>query len=227
MFDTIRLGFKATCMVVGGDIEASWSVSHGCLPIGAKRTVTKSVRNNIYEIDNKPIFDVLTEYLTKEEINDWAKTIVGLCIGFPLPANLKISESEKRHNQYLIRFIPSKDDKAGCITIPTEVKIGQEIWMTSRNEKHLIENCMESIDNMLVQSGKPDVVLQFECDGRGKYIMSEERKLEYIQNVQGKFGHEVPWLGFYTFGEFAPIAGQNFFHNYTGVLLGIKEKKAA
>jgi hypothetical protein len=29
-------------------------------------------------------------------------------------------------------------------------------------------------------------------------------------------------IGFYTFGEFAPVKGNNYFHNYTGVLVGIE-----
>ena len=54
--------------------------------------------------------------------------------------------------------------------------------------------------------------------------MSEDSKIKYINNIQEKLGKDVPWLGFYTFGEIAPVGGKKFLHNYTGVILGIKTK---
>ncbi|NRA47263.1 MAG: FIST C-terminal domain-containing protein [Oligoflexales bacterium] len=162
-----------SCLLLQGDFEMNWAVSHGCRRIGNKRTITKCDKNVILEIDNKPVLEVLKEYLSDAEIDDWSSTVVSLCLGFPIPEDLNLSESEKEQNEFLIRFIPSKDDEQGSITIPTGVSVGTELWMSTRDEEKLIENCLKSVDSMLVETKgeTPDFLLQFECGGRGKFII--------------------------------------------------------
>ena len=36
--------------------------------------------------------------------------------------------------------------------------------------------------------------------------------------IRARLGH-CPLVGFFGNGEFAPVAGENFFHTYTGVLV--------
>jgi hypothetical protein len=40
--------------LLSGEAQASWAISHGCIPIGGERKVTRSQGNVIYEIDGKP-----------------------------------------------------------------------------------------------------------------------------------------------------------------------------
>jgi Uncharacterized protein conserved in bacteria len=99
------------CVLLSGTARLAWSVNHGCLPIGGERKVTRCSGNVIYEIDGKPVLDVLKEYLIGDEIDNWNKAVVNLCLGF------KASEEMKGYDEYLIRFMPAKDDSAGSITI--------------------------------------------------------------------------------------------------------------
>ena len=64
----------------------------------------------------------------------------------------------------------------------------------------------------------PRLVFQFDCAGRGKAFLREQQKLGLLETLQGRIGPDVPWLGFYTFGEIAPVGEHNYFHNYTVVL---------
>ena len=43
----------------------------------------------------------------------------------------------------------------------------------------------------------------------------KEKGIDVIQDV---FGKDIPWLGFFCFGEIAPIKGINYFHNQTVAL---------
>ncbi len=38
-----------------------------------------------------------------------------------------------------------------------------------------------------------------------------------------ELGRETPWIGFHTFGEIAPIAGETFYHNFTVALCALYE----
>src|SRR5215203_1416499 len=49
--------------LLSGKAQAGWAISHGCIPIGGERIVTRSKGNIIYEIDGKPAMEVLKEYL--------------------------------------------------------------------------------------------------------------------------------------------------------------------
>ena len=68
---------------------------------------------------------------------------------------------------------------------------------------------------------KPRFVLQFECVGRGKVVFRESEKGELISTLQRELGGDVPWIGFYTYGEIGPISSYNCFHNFTSVVVAV------
>ena len=41
--------------------------------------------------------------------------------------------------------------------------------------------------------------------------------------MQEEIGVAIPWIGFHTFGEIAPIAGKSYYHNYTVALCAVFE----
>lgn len=206
--------------VLTGDVNLAWGVTHGCSPIGEVRTITKVDKNIIYEIDNKPVLDVLKEYLTEQDIDNWRSTVANICLGFK--ANNEMKDS---YDEFIIRFMPSKDDDMGSVTIPTEVEEGSEVWMTRRDQER-IENGVEKIIEDISKKSegkKPIAVFHFDCAGRGKMVMSTEKKENIIKNLQNNIKGKDVWSGFYTFGEMAPVNGKNCFHNYTAVILALYE----
>ena len=204
-------------VALSGDVRMVWGVNHGCVPLGTERQVTRSKGNIIYEIDGKPVLDVLREYLVADEIENWQKAIVNLCLGFRAP------EQMQGYDEYLIRFMPSKDDEAGSVTIPTEVEEGCSIWMTRRDQEKIaggIDRMAEEISRRL-EGKRPHFVLQFDCAGRGKAVLRDQAKSALMVRLQEKVGPQLPWLGFYTYGEIGPVGDQNCFHNYTAVVLAV------
>jgi len=205
------------CALVSGRASLAWAVNHGCLPIGVERTVTKCRGNVIYEIDGTPVLEVLKEYLVDDEIDNWNKTVVNLCLGFKAPSSMK------GYDEYLIRFMPTKDDATGSITISTEVAEGASVWMTRRD----FEKIATGVDRIAqeIQAATaghaPKLVLQFDCAGRGKAVLRDQQKAELQRRLQHGFGADVPWMGLYTYGEIGPVGAQNAFHNYTAVVLAI------
>jgi hypothetical protein len=205
------------CALLSGSARVAWSVRHGCVPIGSERKVTRCDGNIIYEIDNKPVLDVLKEYLVGDEIDNWNKTVVNLCVGFKAP------ERMKDYDEYLIRFMPARDDKAGSITISTEVTEGTSIWMTRRD----YEKIAAGVDRManeikaMIGNQRPKMVFQFDCAGRGKVVLRDQQKLQLLEALQRKVQPDAPWMGLYTYGEIGPVGDRNCFHNYTAVVLTV------
>jgi hypothetical protein len=200
--------------LISGPLKAAWSISHGCVPVGVERKVTRAEGNVIYEIDDTPVLDVMKEYLVEKEIDDWQEAIVNLCLMFEAPGHLQ------DHAEYLIRFMPTKDDATGSVTIATEVKEGESVWMTRRDHR-LIQ---EGVDRMAVsisdklEGATPKLVLHFDCAGRGKSMFRDQVKTDLLTRLQKQIAPDAPWLGFFTYGEIGPVGDENCFHNYTAVV---------
>jgi hypothetical protein len=206
------------CTLVSGTTDLAWDVNHGCVPIGAERKITRADGNVIYEIDHKPVLEVLKEYLVADEVDNWQKAITNLCVGLPAPR-----EVASEYDEYVIRFIPRKDDVAGSVTIQTRVETGQSIWMTRRDQDRMAAGIRRMGANLQrdLRGRKPTFVFHVDCGGRGKLVFREQRSLELLKELQREVGGDVPWVGFYSFGEIAPVGKRNFFHNYTASVLAV------
>lgn len=203
--------------LLSGGAKVVWSVNHGCIPLGVERKVTRARGNVIYEIDDKPVLEVLREYLVGDEVENWQKAIVNLSLGFKAPASMK------GYDEYLIRFMPTKDDAAGSVTIPTEVQEGTSIWMTRRDHEKIAKGVERMADEIRgrLEGAAPAFVLQFDCAGRGKVVFRDQQKSDLLRRLQEKVGASAPWLGFYTYGEIGPVGEENCFHNYTAVVMAV------
>jgi hypothetical protein len=177
--------------------------------------VTRSEGNVIYEIDGRPAVEVLGDYLTEEEIKDWARVIMTFSFGFKAPGHMQ------GYDEYIIRgMLGGKDDATGSVTIPTEVPQGTSIWMTRRDYEKLAKGVDRAAEEIKARLGDNParLVFHFDCAGRGKMFLREQQKVQLLEALRGQIGPDVPWLGFYTFGEIAPVGERNHFHNYTIVL---------
>jgi small ligand-binding sensory domain FIST len=129
----------------------------------------------------------------------------------------------KDYDEYLIRFMPARDDKAGSITISTEVTEGTSIWMTRRDHAKIAAGVDRMADEIkaIIGTQRPKMVFQFDCAGRGKVVLRDQQKLELLEALQRKVQPEAPWMGLYTYGEIGPVGERNCFHNYTAVVLTV------
>jgi hypothetical protein len=206
-------GIAAVVMSGKGDI--AWGINHGCVPIGTKRTITRSKGNIIYEIDGVPALEALKDYFEEDWQENWNKTTLNICLGFKTPEHMK-----KGYEEYIVRYMVGKDDREGYVTIQSDVPEGTEFWLV-RRDKELMASGMKTITHQIrdqIGTRKPKFVLQFECVGRGKVVFREGEKRDLIRSVQNNIGGDVPWMGFYTYGEIGPITSYNCFHNFTSVI---------
>jgi hypothetical protein len=156
---------------------------------------------------------VLQQYFSDEEIDRWDRTMVSFCFGIK-------SQGEE---EFTIRYLPRKDQEAGAVMLQTEVTEGTGIWVMRRDQEliyqgaeHLAESLKAKLNGQV-----PKFIMQFDCYGRGKSISTEQQKHQLLRRLQQNIGADLPWIGFYSHGEIAPIGQQNTFHNYTLVLTAI------
>jgi hypothetical protein len=119
--------------LLSGKAQAGWTISHGLVPIGSARTVTRSQGNVIYEIDGKPAIEVLKEYLPEgalAEDRDWMRYAVSLALTTKAPDYMKDEE-------YVVRGVPAVRMADGSITVQTEVPEGTRVWFSSRDKEKI------------------------------------------------------------------------------------------
>jgi len=206
--------------ILYGKTEIAAAVIHGCIPIGSKRYITKCKENIIYEIDNIPADQVMSEYLSEETVKNWdtSQVLGELCPGF------KVENRQSGQEEFYIRAIlGGRDKETGAIIIPTEIKEGTPIWMTRRDKDKIVKSfdvIAERINNQLnLKTAK--LIFHFECAGRGKIILREQQKINSLKNLQSKINNKIPWIGFYSYGEIAPVGNKNCFHNFTSIVIAL------
>ncbi len=200
-----------------GSARLAYAVNHGCTPLGSERRVTRTEGNIIYEIDGRPVLDVLREYVTSDDIEDWAKTFTTIPLGFSTPNEMR------GYDEYLVRVMTANDAETGSIRIPAEVANGTPVWIMRRDADKIAAGVERLGDDLKELTGgeTPKIVFHFDCAGRGNLVLREQQKTQHLQHLRQSLGPDVPWIGFYTYGELGPVGQHNCFHNWTAVLAAI------
>ncbi len=207
-----------SCVLMSGRGAIASGISHGCVPVGTKRTITRSKGNIIYDIDGLPALEVLKDYTEEDWKTQWNKLSLNLCLGFKTPEYMK-----EEYGEFVVRYMVGKNDREGYVTIQSDVRAGTEFWMV-RRDKELIRDGLRAISRQIKEKRDrqtPKFVLQFECMGRGKVVFREQEKIELIRSLQEDIGKDIPWIGFYTYGEIGPVAHYNCIHNFTAVVAAV------
>ncbi len=206
--------------LLSGKAQASWAMSHSVIPIGGERKVTRGQGNVIYEIDGKPAVEVLKEYLPEHalvEDRDWFRYAISLALCFRAPSYMKDEE-------YVVRGVPYVRMADGSIIVQgTEVQEGTSVWFSSRDKEKLATGLDRMAAHIEDQLGgeKPKLILQFECATRGKMMLRDQEKLQFLRQFRQSVDPDVPWAGYYTWGEIGPVEEHNLRHLYTSVVLAL------
>lgn len=203
-----------------GDFELGIGVKHGWIPVGIPKQVTKSNGSVLHELDGKPAISIYEEYFGEKESEALrTETLATLAITYPL--GMVVDGSD----EMLIRD-PITVDVNGSITCAAEIPQNSSIqlMMGSRDEAIKVagiaaENAVEQLNG-----ATPKAVIIFNCIARSKLF--GERSDDEIRAIQKVVGLDTPLIGFYTYGEQAPLGGEvrniekcnPAFHNETVVI---------
>ncbi|WP_300977003.1 FIST signal transduction protein [Flavobacterium sp.] len=172
-------------------------VSHGSIggweSFGLERTVTKSDKNVLYEIDNKSVLDLYKNYLGK-----YAQELPGSALLFPL--SIKLNESE----DVIVRTILSIDEQKQSMTFAGDLPLGSKVRFMKANFDKLIDAASDAAANCLKMNAiSPKVAILISCVGR-KVILNN-RIDEEVEAVSDIFNNTTLLTGFYSYGEISPL----------------------
>ncbi len=206
----------AVALVLRGAGHIRHAVSHGCVPVGGERTVTDAGDGWVRTIDGQPAWTVLKEYLDGDPVDLNAEGIVHLCFGAPLT-----SDSLGDYDPYIIRTPMQLDPGTGALFFPGGgFATGDRLRLTRRDPDR-IRSSAERCAASLLADRPPAFVVQFDCAGRGRILFGGCAAAQIVAPLQRMLGESVPWIGFHTYGEIAPVGGQLHYHNYTVALCAV------
>jgi len=198
-------------MYLTGQFSSLTAITQSCVPMGDPMQITKLKNNVIYEFNGKPALDVLMGVLAELRIDDLDSAAAYIFIGIP------VCEGENGKVNYLIKNILGMEVETRGIVVGAALQEGDYIFFALREpglSKKDLEEMLAEI-KPTVEKQKPRFGFYFNCCARGSALYGglDVDRL----TIREKLG-DIPLIGFFTYGEIAPIGKHNFIHNFTGVL---------
>jgi small ligand-binding sensory domain FIST len=207
-----------TGLHLSGSFESFIDITQGCQPITEPLAITRADGNIIYEIDNRPAYDVFTSVLKGPLLEDLRRALMYVFVGVP---------ADRRRNnvgggEYLVRNIIGLDSEKKNIGVADKVTEGQAMIFTLRDGQRARDDLGQMLKRQAqrLNGKKPDFGVYFNCCARGASLYGIPGiNSAYIRQVLGDF----PLIGMFGGYELAPLGGANHLFAYTGVLALIAE----
>lgn len=209
--------------LIGGKIEPYVQIVHGCTPKdGIYHTITRIQGPVIYEIDGKPIVEMIDGIYGDQS---WRQQlpVKRLAIG----VNCGDKYGDFREDSFVTRLLAGVlPQEEGVVLFEPDLEEGMEIQFMLRDGQTMIESARYNANGLMqriTQAGRtPRLALYIDCAGRtaslSDTLTEEASEIQAVMNQ-----HHVPLLGFYSGVEVAPLLGRSRGLDWTGVLLVLTE----
>lgn len=205
---------EIVCIGFYGDTLEITSANYGgWTGFGPHRTITKSKNNILYELDNKPALDLYKQYLGEK-----AKGLPEAALLYPLSVHKPDSK------EVLVRTILTIDEENNAMILAGDVPVGSKVQLMMSTVDDIAEGAAVAGEYaMRDRKNEPELALLVSCVGR-KLVM-DQRTEEEVEEVRNSIGEHSKMVGFYSYGEMAPFAGQKEckLHNQTMTLTLLSE----
>jgi hypothetical protein len=186
--NVVAVGFYGNHIRVGHGSFSGWD------EFGPERTITRSDKNSLYEIDGKKALDLYKEYL-----GPYKEELPGSALLFPL------SLKEPGSSGLLVRTILSIDESEGSMRFAGNLPQGSKVRLMKGSFDRLIDGSSTAAKNSIACSEEtsPELAILVSCVGRKLVLL--DRTDEEVQAVQQIFGERTCLGGFYSYGEISPF----------------------
>ena len=219
------------------EVAVSTAISQGCQPIGDLHTITKCEDHIIYEIDDRPPFEVFEDDLRQMVIQKTGQDPDKIFLEEPgfekgqytVPHEFEELFQGDMHvafavpgsdNQdYLVRNIIGMDEDEGILAVSHKAEVGDHILFAHRDDKTIQAELSAMLislrERVIKERGEfnPQGALYISCAGRAysnNTVKPSAGEMNLIKEIIG----DIPITGFYASGE---ISGGRLY-GYTGVL---------
>jgi hypothetical protein len=178
---------------------------------------TKAESNLIFELNGQPAWKIIANTLDIPESTPWQEYAMLAFLANEVPAPLQNAFGEHYYLNVLIG-----DAKTGVLSCNRTVRQGSYFYLAKRDEELMfqgVDHIAQRIAGHL-EGKKPAAVFHADCIIRGRMSFDRVLKDEIVARMQYPIcrGQKIPWLGFYSGGEFARIGGKNIFNIFTTTL---------
>jgi hypothetical protein len=208
------IGGGIVALALRGPLRVVTVARAGFQPVGAMRTCTRVEDGKlILELDGRRALDIYKELLGPDVA---ARPNIG--IEFPLaviqrsPSGDYMGSDERAQ---VIRVVRQLDEERGALLCAGDIEEGVKVRMTRGNKEDLIAAAKLAIEQGV--AAMPDAQLAFLFNCAGRKLVLGARYREEINAAFGPLG-DIPRIGFYTYGELAPVDGTNMYHDETFTL---------
>jgi hypothetical protein len=209
----LQCGVVAAALV--SDAPFGVGVCHGWVKTGEPVIVTKSGRNTVYELDDRPALDVYLERLgAPQAAYDDPAAFAEFGIVHPLGL-------DRRSSEPAVRFVAGADFEQRSLSMIAEVPQGGLAWFMSGDDASVQGATDVACGAALEALGgrEPSALIAFDCAAR-RGVLGDEGIVSEVERIAGHAGG-APVAGFYSYGEIARTSGAARFHNQTLVVLAV------
>jgi hypothetical protein len=190
----------------------------GWKSIGVSRTITKSKKNLLYEIDGKPALEMYLRFLGEDfdATSDQSKFFDGVGLHYPL-------QIERDGHEPMMCNPMGYNKEENALVLEADVQEGARFKFSTPPDFDIVETVLDKAkDIRTAHDVDADAVLIFSCASRlsalGPMAQQENDGLAEIW--------KAPMAGFYTYGEFGrALNGKHEFHSTTCSWVALKEKQ--
>lgn len=182
-------------MLFAGDVHFSIGIKGGHSPLGTREQVSHVENNAIYRIGDRRAYDYFRHY-----IGD-----------YDLFMNYCLAVFQKKSDEFYVLSAPKSDPEQGIIYLNGPIENDAEVQIGTADKNAIASSCLESITSALdgFKGRRARLALFFSCAGR-KMIMGT--KIVEEAECARRLLPDIPYAGFYCYGEFAPLAENSPFH---------------
>ncbi len=212
--DTERKTDSVTGVLISGDMRLGIGKSNGWQPIGKPHKVTMAKSNTIKEIDGKIAVEIYEEYFEKsfDELKN-----EGICkLGINYPIGIRQMDGNK---EYLTR-VPLAIEGNGFLILNGDIQEGEDVSLMIGDKDLVLESAKKAATEAMnaIEGAKINFAVMFSDIGRLLLLRNDAYK--EIEIVKETIGRNIPILGCYTFGEYAPFnttesMGESRFTNHS------------
>jgi hypothetical protein len=189
--------------------------SHGMNVLeGLSFEVTKSKLNRIIELNGQPAWKLVTKILGVPDTTPSNEIL------FLATLAIKIPDEYCKDLGYSYSLSPLfRSEEGNDILYLDNIKEGSTLFLAKRDEELMFQGVDQIAQRIAKHLIHKELVAVFHADCliRGRFSVNRILKEEIVGRMQNPIcsGKKIPWLGFYSGGEFAMIGGKNWVNGFT------------
>ena len=206
-------------VLLTGPIAVGVGARHGWKPLGKPRRVTRALANIVQELDGHSAVNLYEMYFGRAADSLRAGSLADMSIVYPLGMPIPGEE------EYLLRNL-LRIDPAGSLIYAGEISEGSEVRLMMGTKEKALQAAQRAAEQAVraLAPRTPTFALVFSSCSRARLF--GHRAGEEIAAIRKELGEDIPLIGFYDYGEQAPLTAEGFrglsyFHNETLIVCAV------